>query len=348
MIPATTKHSGIRHYLPKKIHKWGFKNFVRAGESGITYNFFIYSSANTLGWAQCSCEDHEVLRLIVYLPAHQNFRLFLDNWFSTSWDILMQKLNKEGILATAAFWSNWIGQCPLTAEEELKQKEIGSFDYRTDQNSGFHFPTWCDNKCVLIGSNYAGAESSTTLERFDIKEKKKVKVSCPNMIKEYNRSMGGVDLADMLISLYHTKINVRKKWYLKIIFHCVDIAKTNGWLLYRRNCDLLQTPKKDIKPFRNFIAEIAEALISKGKDITRPAGRPPKRSLSPSPSVGRKPNQPTPILNVQFHGYAYRPEWGKSRGRCKRCSMPCSSYCMKCNVKLCFNKDSNCFQLYHT
>ena len=69
MIPAKTKRSAIRQYLPKKIHKWGFKNFVRAGELGITYDFFIYSGAYTLGEAQCSCEDI-VLRLIEYLPAH--------------------------------------------------------------------------------------------------------------------------------------------------------------------------------------------------------------------------------------------------------------------------------------
>ena len=109
-------------------------------------------------------------------------------------------------------------------------KQAGrSFDYPLDQNSGFHFVKWYDGKGVLIGLNCAGVETSTTVERFDVKPKKKIKVSCPGMIKEYNRSMGGVDLADMLISLYRTKVNVRKRWYLKIIFHCVDIAK-NKWV----------------------------------------------------------------------------------------------------------------------
>ena len=40
IIPAKTKYSGIRQYNPKKPVKWGFKNFVRAGSSGITYDFF--------------------------------------------------------------------------------------------------------------------------------------------------------------------------------------------------------------------------------------------------------------------------------------------------------------------
>lgn len=40
MVPAKTKRSAIRQYMPKKIHKWGFKNFVRAGAFGIIYDFF--------------------------------------------------------------------------------------------------------------------------------------------------------------------------------------------------------------------------------------------------------------------------------------------------------------------
>ena len=42
IIPAKTKYSGIRQYNPKKPTKWGFKNFVRAGKSGMIYDFFIY------------------------------------------------------------------------------------------------------------------------------------------------------------------------------------------------------------------------------------------------------------------------------------------------------------------
>ena len=43
IIAAKTKISrGVRQYNPKKPHKWGFKNLVRAGQSGIIYDFFLY------------------------------------------------------------------------------------------------------------------------------------------------------------------------------------------------------------------------------------------------------------------------------------------------------------------
>ena len=53
MIPAKTKKRGIRQYIPKKIHKWGFKNFVQAGKSGMIYDFFLYAGARSAGTESC-------------------------------------------------------------------------------------------------------------------------------------------------------------------------------------------------------------------------------------------------------------------------------------------------------
>lgn len=46
-------------------------------------------------------------------------------------------------------------------------------------------------------------------------------------IKEYNAVMGGVDFYNRLIRFYRIKIK-SKKWTLRLIFHAVDIAVTNG------------------------------------------------------------------------------------------------------------------------
>ena len=47
IISAKTYHSDIRQYNPKKPKKWKLKNFVRAGESGIMYDFFLYSGSSS-------------------------------------------------------------------------------------------------------------------------------------------------------------------------------------------------------------------------------------------------------------------------------------------------------------
>ena len=80
IIPAKTKYSGICQYKPKKPVKWGLKNFVRAGSSGITYDFFVYTGmvkdAKVTG-------SYVVERLLETLPRMKNFKVFFDNWFSS-------------------------------------------------------------------------------------------------------------------------------------------------------------------------------------------------------------------------------------------------------------------------
>ena len=43
IIPAKTKRSRICQYNPKKPKKWGFKMFVRLGQSRTMYDFFLYA-----------------------------------------------------------------------------------------------------------------------------------------------------------------------------------------------------------------------------------------------------------------------------------------------------------------
>ena len=80
IIPAKTSHSGIRQYNPKKPKKWGFKNFVRAGESGIMYDSFLYSGSSS----KIKCTgSNVVMKLLETLPKGENYKLFFDNWFCT-------------------------------------------------------------------------------------------------------------------------------------------------------------------------------------------------------------------------------------------------------------------------
>ena len=116
------------------------------------------------------------------------------------------------------------------AEKDLKQDDRGAYNYRADQNTGTRLVKWYHNKCVLVGSACAGVEVTTKLERFYVKQKK-VQVQCCDMVAQHNASMGGIDLADMLVKLCRTKITTENN-----IFHWFDIAKINASLIYCRHC----------------------------------------------------------------------------------------------------------------
>ena len=346
IIPAKTKYSGIRQYNPQKPVKWGFKNFVLAGKSGFMYDFFIYTGSKSAGTEKCGAES-VVLRLAENIPKHQGYRLFFDNWFSTL--ELMIKLQSMGILATATFRCNRLANCPLKTEKDLEKNGRGSIDYRTDQNSGIHLVRWMDNKCVTLGSTYVGTGGDNIVKRWDGKQRKHIDVSCPDIVKTYNESMGGVDLADMLISLYRTTIK-SKRWYLKIIFHCVDICKVNAWLLYRRHCNQRGILKRKQLTLLQFTSHISEHLIKFKANASikvSNVGR-PKRSLSP-PKKKEKRGRPAPlpVSSVRMDSTCHWPIHGK-KNRCRHCTTGFSRiYCEKCKICLCINESRNCFKTFH-
>ena len=149
-----------------------------------------------------------------------------------------------GILSTATLRSNRVAGCPLMSDKDLKATRRGSFDYRIDLNSPLRIVKWY-NKGVILGLSFSMVKASSTKRRWEYKKKDHCNVAYPDMVKEYNESMGGVDLNDMLISLYRVDIQTRKRWYLKIVTHLVTICNVNGWLLYRRYSEQLRVPKKN-------------------------------------------------------------------------------------------------------
>ena len=127
IISAKTKKSGgVRQCNPKKPRKWGFKNLVKAGESGIIYDFFFYGGKNNTDGNSYSAESI-VLKLSERILKNKGYRLFFDNWFSTFG--LMLQLKSSGILTTATFRISHSKGYPLTSDKELKKEGRGSYDY---------------------------------------------------------------------------------------------------------------------------------------------------------------------------------------------------------------------------
>ena len=97
--------------------------------------------------------------------------------------------------------------------------------------------------------------------------------------------MGGVDLNDMLTSLYRVDIQTRNRYYLKIVTHCVNICNVSAWSLYKIFSDQLDIPKKEQCSLLNFTEEVADALLSAGKGPKKQQAR--KDAALPSLSVNQ-------------------------------------------------------------
>lgn len=175
------------------------------------------------------------------------------------------------------------------------------------------------------------------MKRFDKNAKQKISVSCPNIVKVYNKVMGGVDLADMLLSL--NRINYRsKKWYNRVFAHLLDIATNNAWVLYKRDYNSMKKDKK-FMPLKKFRFYLANALcVVAGSDNVAL-----HRTLT---SLNTVPHDEIRFDHVGTH-FPSKDE-NKKRLRCKQCSKKSSFKCEKCNIHLCVNIERDCFKKFHS
>lgn len=197
-------------------------------------------------------------------------------------------------------------------------------------------------------SNFVGITPMDKIERWDRKAGARKDIDCPQIVKSYNRSMGGVDLADMLIALYRITVKTNR-WYVKVFWHLIDIAKVNGWILYKRHRMQMGIPQKQQKTLLDFSCELAKSLIGANKVATSSSrGRPPKRKSEVANRGGKKPAVAIPCHDVRYDGLGHWPIPSSQKNRCRKCQSYCRMVCEKCKIYLCLLENRNCFKLFHT
>ena len=80
-------------------------------------------------------------------------------------------------------------------------------------------------------STYTRKEPTQYVKTFCHSAKKKIDIEQPNIIREYNKSMGGADRMDQNIAAY--MINLRsKKWWWPLFRFVIDVSVNNAFELY--------------------------------------------------------------------------------------------------------------------
>lgn len=338
MVPYKgTRAGNLRQYIQNKPHKWGYKIFVRAGVSGIIYDFIPYTGK---GMATKLNEVEKTFgiggQVVIYLcktiPQPLQARVFFDNFFC-SFKLIVYLKKTYGINSLGTLRKNRLMDCPFKSDRDLQKEGRGSMDYWYDHNNNITALKWVDNKVVNLASTFVGVEPIGCVKRWNSVEKRKVDVPCPKIVQEYNKHMGGVDLAGMLIELYRVPLK-SKRWYLRLFGYMIDLSVVNAWLLFRRET---KDEKLCLKYFRLMIAD---ALLTKGK-IKR--GRP---SLEKVPAK-RKAVIPLPVEDSRYDETGHWPIYS-AKGRCRQCKTGYSTVrCAKCDLILCFVPKRNCFVSFH-
>ncbi|CAF3088466.1 unnamed protein product [Rotaria sp. Silwood2] len=293
-----TAPSSLKQYMPNKPSKHGFKLWSKCGVSGYVYKINLYTGANkavskpittssadilmrrtrlhnTLVVNNEEIENRKqdikrfgvsgmvVIDLVADVP--QGTKVFVNNYFGSV--ALIKKMTELGFGIVCTLRQNRIKHCPLPSEKQMNKMERGSYDYRVTNDRQCIVVSWKDSKRVLIGSNYIGIDPIEQLLRWDKNQKKKINTPTPQIIKQYNKHMGGVDKTDMLCSLHPIPFR-SKKWYMRLVWRIFDLMLLNSWLLSKHI--LGRDGNWRMERIFQFKLTIARILLQKPLSLTRP------------------------------------------------------------------------------
>ena len=221
MLPYFGRHE-CKQFIRNKPVRFGFKAWVLALVTGYCVSFTLYQGKGDYSDENRGLGESVVMYfwkiLSIAFPA-TTFSFFCDNFFTST--RLISIMTKKKTLVTGTARVNRIGKCPLEAVQNYKKKSQKSFSSKFNKKHRIFACRWKDNNVVTMLSNQFGAKPTKKAERYSRKQHKKVAVEQPNLIYQYNKFMGGVDLMDNHVANY--RISMRgKKWYIPIFLWMMD------------------------------------------------------------------------------------------------------------------------------
>lgn len=348
MIPFTG-NCGMKQYCPNKPNPTGLKVFVLANPDGLILNLKVYQGSTTFpelvdtgfGLGECA-----VLKLSeVLVPGSV---VYHDRYFTTV--KLTEELLKKGIKSTGTLMKNRIPAAVrdiLITDGELKRKGRGSYQVITRDDDRMAITKWFDNKPVIMLSSIYADNNTDECRRWSKKDKEYVMVKRPEVIKEYNSKMGGVDMADRLLAVCPARTRTRK-WTVRFVSHMIDLSITNSWIQFRNNELKNNVPRKRVQQLRFYKMEFGEKLIECNSmpAITELQ----EENIASIKRPGRPGAIAIPSNMKRRYGALHLPSVLPKQQRCRNegCNSRSTIFCTFCQVALCLTKDRKCFVSFHS
>jgi len=316
-------------YMKAKPTKWGVKVWICAdSRNGYICSFDIYTGKDPARPVHPNGVAYDVVMNLLENYYNKGYFVFTDNFY-TSPTLAKGLLDKE-IYTTGTVRSNR-KHFPKDLASKSKNAQQGDQTYRYHEH--ITAVKWHDNKDVFVMSTMFGNEITTVKRRAKQDKATRVDVSCPAMIADYNKFMGGVDLADQAMC-YYSVGRKNMKWWRKIVWRLHDHAINNACIIYKEN----NTSERTLTnlQFRLKLAQaLAEPLITSRIRPTRTPASDDKRLQGkhfPYQSVNRRRCVVCAYKKVTPNGSSHR-------------GTKTHNWCPKCEKHLCLGK---CFELYHT
>lgn len=350
MIPMRGRVTkGVKQYVAKKPKiKWGIKNLVLCGKSGLAYDFICYQGSTTEFDSKMLSTFGLGATMVLHLANRidkSGHKLFFDNYFSTF--PLFQILAQKQIYAAGTVRLDRFCKPPFSTDKEMKKKGRGSCEEVISADDSVTVVKWYDNKCVSLASNYVGVGKLDTAHRYDKTKQQKINIDRPQIVRDYNINMGGVDLMNQMISYYRIFIR-SKKWTLRMMTHFIDFSIIQSWIEYKMDCKKAGIPTKEVMDLLAFRLKLSKQLVYY-QTASKRSARITLDEVRSKHLRQEKSRECRTDEEVRYDGYFHYPKYSEKRLRCKleTCNVKSQVICSKCDVHLCLNKNNNCFYEYH-
>ena len=200
---------------------------------------------------------------------------------------------------------------------------------------------WMDKRIVTVMSTIHSSSRMLSIQRRTRHAAtSQENIQKPEVIVDYKKLMGGVDLYDQLCS-YYSFDHRTVKWWKRAFFHLLNTAQVNAYILYTQSTQASR--KLSHVDFRIQLAR--ELLQEAGAVVPDAQSEPSSRcEVVPSPTrlSGRHFPEKVPPTASGRAGQLECTVCSRKRGRGKVTS---TYRCKVCKKGLCIVP---CFELYHT
>ena len=186
--------------------------------NGYVLNFDVYLGKDPNQWPRIYGLGYDVVTNMIRPYMNKNHHVYFDNFFSSV--KLLEHLESNDTYACATVRCNR-KDLPPCAKDKLRPGEK-----LVRQKGNVVFTKWHDKRDVsVISTNCSPLAVDVVVNR------RNQQVSKPSVIDQYNKHMGGVDLADQLRK-YYSVGRSSFKWYRYLFWFLIDVSKCNSFIMY--------------------------------------------------------------------------------------------------------------------
>jgi hypothetical protein len=228
-------------HIVTKAARYGIKLYVITDAvTAFVLKVVIYMGKTTYSATTKQQDKKKTVQVVEQLvePFVGSFRTIYVDRFYTSVDLL-KLLADRNLYLTGTMLANRISLSIRTANTSATFKNMNRgnaikcwLTCRTEKGATFHagLVCWRDRNMVYCLSNDTNNFEFDKCSRRGIGGT--IKIPRPLSIANYNKYMGGVDLADMRRLHCNSTIMGQNRWWLKLSFYLLDVGTSNALVLY--------------------------------------------------------------------------------------------------------------------